>query len=200
MVAIRRSLHHYSFLLPGAQATPPLARLVMSKRPESFIPWPLAHLPRPVAFAPRQSSSLSRAPPVGRAAYSSEHAFAQTVQPNTGLHLAHEGRTGMDQIAGDCFATSSRGGSKNGNRIGALLVEAARETSTSLPLGWRPAHRLTNGTMAAARIRAQFPTMTHTIRQVYAHPVSDFSQAISRLRGQLLVRQGAQPAASAIFS
>jgi len=89
--AIRRSLHH-CFLLRSA-ATPPIARLVMSKRPESFIPWPLAHPPRPVAFAPRQSSSLSRAPPVGRAAYSSEHAFAQTVQPNTGLHLAHEGRT-----------------------------------------------------------------------------------------------------------
>ena len=37
------------------------------------------------------------------------------------------------------------------------------------------------------------PTMTHTIRQVYAHPLSDFSQAISRLRGQLLVRQGLTP-------
>ena len=63
------------------------------ERPEGFIPWPLTHPPRPVAFAPRQSSSLSRAPPVGRAAYSSEHAFAQTVQLNTGLHHAHEGRT-----------------------------------------------------------------------------------------------------------
>jgi len=37
------------------------------------------------------------------------------------------------------------------------------------------------------------PTMTHTIRQEYAHPLSDFSQAISRLRGQLLVRQGLTP-------
>jgi hypothetical protein len=67
--------------------------MVMSKRPESFIPWPLAQLARPVAFAPRQSSSLSREPPAGRAAYSSEHAFAQKVQPNEGLHRAHESRT-----------------------------------------------------------------------------------------------------------
>jgi hypothetical protein len=63
------------------------------ERPESFIPWPLAHLPRPTAFAPRQSSSLSREPPAGRAAYSTEHAFAQKVQPNTGLRHAHGGRT-----------------------------------------------------------------------------------------------------------
>ena len=67
-------------------------------------------------FAPRQSSSLSREPPAGRAAYSSEHAFARKVRPKTGLHHAHEGRT----LA--TTATSSRGGSKNGNRIGALVV------------------------------------------------------------------------------
>src|ERR1700722_4774563 len=63
------------------------------ERPESFIPWPLEQLPLPAAFAPRQSSSLSREPPAGRAAYSTEHAFAQKVQPNTGLHHPHGGRT-----------------------------------------------------------------------------------------------------------
>jgi hypothetical protein len=63
------------------------------ERPESFIPWPPAHLSRQAAFAPRQSSSLSREPPAGRAAYSTEHAFAQKVQPNTGLRHAHVGRT-----------------------------------------------------------------------------------------------------------
>jgi hypothetical protein len=68
--------------------------IVMPQRPEGFISWPLAHLPRPVAFAPRQSSTLSRELSVGRAAYSSGHAFAQKVEPNTGLHRAHSGRTG----------------------------------------------------------------------------------------------------------
>src|ERR1700722_19682151 len=63
------------------------------ERPERFIRSPLAHLPRPVAFAPRQSSSLSRERPAGRAAYSGVHAFAQKVRPKTGLHHAHEDRT-----------------------------------------------------------------------------------------------------------
>ena len=88
---IRRSLH---LMLPVAERGYATHRTIGDvERPESFIPRPLAHLPGPVAFAPRQSSSLSREPPAGRAAYSTEHAFAQKVQPNTGLHHAHEGRT-----------------------------------------------------------------------------------------------------------
>ena len=96
-MAIRRSLHR-CFLLPSAPM-PPIAPVVTSKRPESFIP-PLAHLPRPIAFAPRQSSSLSREPPAGRAAYSSEHAFAQFI-----TRMKAEP---FDQIAGDCRDLFSR--------------------------------------------------------------------------------------------
>jgi hypothetical protein len=63
------------------------------ERAEGFIRSPLAHLPPPVAFAPRQNSSLSREPPARRAACSSERAFAQKVRPKSGLHHAHAGRT-----------------------------------------------------------------------------------------------------------
>ena len=85
-------------LSPNSRPKSQSCRLLSQNAPSdvraaSFIPWPLAHLPRPVAFAPRQSSSLSREPPAGRAVYSTEHAFAQKVQPNTGLHHAHGGRT-----------------------------------------------------------------------------------------------------------
>jgi hypothetical protein len=50
------------------------------ERPESFIPWPLAHLPRPAAFAPRQNSSLSRELPAGRALSRSRRKSATDLQ------------------------------------------------------------------------------------------------------------------------
>src|SRR5580693_6057705 len=76
-------------------------------------------------------------------------------------------------------ATSSRGGSKNGNRIGRPVGNTVRKSSTSLRLGSRPAHRLTERDNGGGENSRSIPTMTHTIRQVYAHPLSDFSQAIA---------------------
>ena len=55
---------------------------------------------------------------------------------------------------------------------GRSLQLPVRESSTSLRLGSRPV-----------------PTMRRKIRQVYAHSVSDFSQADSRLRLQFPLRQ-----------
>ena len=110
---IRRSLH---LMLPVAERGYATHRTIGDvERPESFIPRPLAHLPGPVAFAPRQSSSLSREPP----------AVELPIPPST--HLLRK----SSQIQGfitrmkaepydrslATAATSSRAGSKNGNRI-----------------------------------------------------------------------------------
>ena len=125
------SLHHCFLLRERAYATH--RTIVMSKRPESFIP-PLGQLPRPVAFAPRQSSSLSHEPPAGRAAYSSEHAFAQ--RSSAKYRASSRARRPNRMIRSlATTATSSRGGSKNGNRIGGLVGNAVRKSSTSLHLG-----------------------------------------------------------------
>ena len=179
-MAIRRSLHR-CFLLPSA-ATPPIARLVMSKRPESFIPWPLAHLPRPVAFAPRQSSSLSREPPAGRVAYSSEPAFAQKVQPKQGFITRMKAEP-YDQITGDyCdlfsrwvkeWQSHRRARWKCGSQK--LDVAPSRLATSSSP------DQRDNGGGENSR---SIPTMTHTIRQVHTHPCRRFFTGDSRLRRQ----------------
>ena len=118
-----------------------------------FHPVALAHLPRPVAFAPRQNSSLSREPPGGRAAYSSEPHLRRKSGQKQGFITRMKAEP-IDQIAGDCCDLLSRR-VKEWQSHRALVGNAVRKSSTSLRLGWRPAHHLTNGTMAATRIRTQ---------------------------------------------
>ena len=149
----------------------------MSNRPESFSPCPLARLLGPVAFAPRQSSSLSREPPAGRAAYSSEHAFAQKVQPNTGLHPRTKAEP-YDQIAGDYCDLFSRWVKEWQSHRGARWKCGSQKLDVApsrLAISSSPDQRDNGGGENSHSI----PTMTHTIRQVDTHPVSDFSQAIA---------------------
>jgi hypothetical protein len=94
-------------------------------------------------------------------------------------------------------ATSSRGGSKNGNRIGGARCKCGSQkldvAPSRLATSSSPDQRDNERDNGGGENSRSIPTMTHTIRQEYAHPLGDFSQAISRLRGQLLVRQGLTP-------
>jgi hypothetical protein len=95
----------------------------------------------------------------------------------------------QDHIAGDCCDLFSRWVKEWQSHRGALVVNADRERSTSLRLGQRPAHRLTNRRMTAARIRAQF-------QQCRAQPVK-CKLLLSAILSQAIADSDGSSAASA---
>ena len=88
-----------------------------------------------------------------------------------------------DQIAGDCCDLFSRWVKEWQSHRGARCKCGSRKLDVApsrLATSSSPDQRDNGGGENSRSI----PTMTHTIRQVYAHPVSNFSQAIADSRRQ----------------
>jgi hypothetical protein len=73
-----------------------------------------------------------------------------------------------DQIAGDCCDLVSRRVKEWQSHRGARC-RSGPETSTSLPVGWRPGHCRVNVTRVRARIPRSIPTMRRRAGQVRTH-------------------------------
>jgi hypothetical protein len=126
LVNMRHQTFAPSMLPVGGSTVMPHRTIGDVERPESFIPWPLGHLPRPAAFAPRQSSSLSREPPAGRAAYpSSTHLLRKSSQIQG--FITRTKAEPYDQIAGDCCDLFSRWVKEWQSHRGALVVSGLRK-------------------------------------------------------------------------
>jgi hypothetical protein len=173
-------MHLHAFappLLLLSSATPPIAQLLMARRPEGSSRGLCRtfHVQPPSRFGKARPYLASRQP-VELRIPPSTHLLRESSQIQG--FITRMKAEPSDQIAGDYCDLFSRWVKERQSHRGARWKCGSqkarrRSGSTSDQLITRPTDR------GGGENSRSIPTMTHTIRQVYAHPLSDFSQAIA---------------------